>query len=153
MSIRWLLNGASHKLQFAAGDSARQPSSSDMESDTANFVRMRHCPRPSRLRKHEIDATAPNIRDYLKQCREAQEADSFALQTPNRWSYFLHLLEFPMLYRELMTTRQLIYSYARALAALVLGYKYVYLFDDWYAGMKRDTARNAQTTGEKPPPS
>jgi len=105
------------------------------------------------LRKHGFASDEPNIRAYLKQWRKAQEADSFALEAPNRWSYFLHLLEFPMLYRELMTTRQLIYSYARALAALVLGYKYVYLFDDWYAGMKRDTARNAQTTGEKPPPS
>ena len=89
------------------------------------------------LRKHGIDATTPNIRDYLKQWRKAQEADSFALESPNRWSYFLHLLEFPMLYRELMTTRQLVYSYLRAFAALVLGYQGLHLFDGRYAAGKR----------------
>ncbi len=98
------------------------------------------------LRKHGIDASAPNIRDYLKQWRKAQEADRFALEAPNRWSYFLHLLEFPTLYRELMTTRQLIYSYSRALAALVLGYQGLHLFDDRYAGSRRKPVENARVT-------
>jgi len=94
------------------------------------------------LRKHGIDATAPNIRDYLKQWRKAQEADSFALEAPNRWSYFLHLLEFPMLYSELMSARQLMYSYLRAFAALVLGYRRLHLVDDRYARGKHKPAAN-----------
>src|SRR5271170_502401 len=85
------------------------------------------------LDKHGIAATTPNVRDYLKQWRKAQEADSFALEAPSRWSYFLHLLEFPMLYSELMSARQLMYSYLRAFAALVLGYRRLHLVDDRYA--------------------
>jgi glycosyltransferase involved in cell wall biosynthesis len=103
------------------------------------------------LRKHGIDATTPNIRDYLKQWRKAQEADGFALEAPNRWSYFQHLVEFPMLYRELMSSRQLVYSYLRAFAALALGYQHLHLFDNRYASSKRKPAANARTTGEKLP--
>ena len=105
------------------------------------------------LRRHEIDACTPNIRDYLTQWRKAQEADGFALQAPGRWSYFQHLVEFPMLYRELMSGRQLAYSYLRAFAALGLGYQHMHLFDDWHAGRKRGSARSAQTTGKTSPPS
>ena len=94
------------------------------------------------LDKHGIDATTPNVRDYLKQWRKAQEADSFALEAPNRWSYFLHLLEFPMLYSELMSARQLMYSYLRAFAALVLGYRRLHLVDDRYARGKHKPAAN-----------
>jgi len=88
------------------------------------------------FRRHEIDIGAPNIRDYLKQWRKAQEAEGFALRAPGRWSYFQHLVEFPMLYRELMSGRQLAYSYLRALAALVLGYRHVHFFDDAYGRWK-----------------
>jgi glycosyltransferase involved in cell wall biosynthesis len=101
------------------------------------------------LRKHGLDRGAPNIRDYLKQWRKAQEADTFALQAPGRWKYFLHLVEFPMLYHEQMSGRHLAHSYLRAFSGLVLGYKHVHLFDDIYAGVKRGTTPNARTQGDK----
>jgi hypothetical protein len=95
------------------------------------------------LGKHEIDSGAPDIRDYLKQWRKAQEADSFALRAPGRWRYFLHLVEFPVVYRELMSGRQLVYSYLKALAALALGYRHLHLFDDARARWK--AARSSVT--------
>jgi glycosyltransferase involved in cell wall biosynthesis len=101
------------------------------------------------LRKHGFDAEAPNIRDYLKQWRKAQEADAFALQAPDRWKYFLHLVEFPMLYHELMSARQLAYSYLRAFVALVLGYQDLHLFDDIYASVKRGPVTDEQAMGGK----
>ncbi len=104
------------------------------------------------LRKHGFDAEAPNIRDYLKQWRKAQEVDSFALQAPGRWKYFRHLVEFPMLYHELMGARQMAYSYARAFAALALGYRHLPRLDDLYSGVKRGPAPTAPEAGEKLPP-
>jgi hypothetical protein len=104
------------------------------------------------LRKHGFDAEAPNIRDYLKQWRKAQEADAFALQAPDRWKHFLHLVEFPMLYHELMSARQLAYSYLRALVALLLGYQRLHLFDDMYAGVKRGPVTDEQAIGGNIPP-
>lgn len=88
------------------------------------------------LGKHGFDSDAPDIRDYLKQWRKAQEKDRFALEAPGRWSYFLHLLEFPMLYRELMSGRQLVLGYLRSFAALALGYRHIHLFDEAYGRYK-----------------
>jgi glycosyltransferase involved in cell wall biosynthesis len=93
------------------------------------------------LSKHGHDTDDANIRDYLKQWKKAQEADTFRLQAPGRWKYFQHLVEFPVVYRELMTGRQLIYSYVRAFAALLLGYGGLHHFDDFYAQRKNRAAR------------
>jgi hypothetical protein len=72
------------------------------------------------LRRHGIDCQSANIRDYLRPWENPQEIDRFALRSPNSWEYFKHLVEFPVLYRELMTGRELIYNYVRAFAALLL---------------------------------
>jgi glycosyltransferase involved in cell wall biosynthesis len=97
------------------------------------------------LHKHEINMDTPNMRDYLKQWKKMQEADGFALQAPDRRSYFLHLVEFPMVYRELMSGRQLAYSYLRAFTALALGYRHLHFFDDAHARWK------AMRSGDKRP--
>jgi glycosyltransferase involved in cell wall biosynthesis len=89
------------------------------------------------LGAHGHDLNAKNLRDYLKQWSKAQEADSFLLRAPSRWSYFRHLAEFPIIHRDLMPTRQLIYRSARACAGLVLGYRHVHVFDDLFAQSKR----------------
>ena len=73
------------------------------------------------LRKHGRDTEAPEIADYLKQWRKAQEVDRFALRAPGRWEYFLHLAEYPRVYGELMSPRHVAYSRLRALAGLALG--------------------------------
>jgi glycosyltransferase involved in cell wall biosynthesis len=88
------------------------------------------------LRKHGVDANSSNIGDYLKQWRKAQEADGFALQTPGHWNYFRHLIEFPLLYRDLMTSRQLAYNYLRSFVALALGYRHLHFFDDLHVRSK-----------------
>jgi glycosyltransferase involved in cell wall biosynthesis len=92
------------------------------------------------LRRHGIDCESANIRDYLRQWEKAQEVDRFALQAPNSWQYFRHLVEFPVLYRELMTGRELIYNYARSFAALLLGYGGLHHFDEFYARRKNRAA-------------
>jgi len=100
------------------------------------------------LRKHGLDTESESIRDYLAQWRKAQEADKFAVQPPGRWVYFSHLIEFPQLYRELMSARQIGHSYLRAFAALALGYRHLHFFDDIYAGLKRDPGPRANVTDE-----
>jgi glycosyltransferase involved in cell wall biosynthesis len=97
------------------------------------------------LRRHGIDCQSANIRDYLRQWGKAQEIDRFALRAPNSWEYFKHLVEFPVLYRELMTGRELIYNYMRAFAALLLGYGGLHHFDDFYARRKNGAARTGNS--------
>jgi len=99
------------------------------------------------LRRHGIDCESANIRDYLRQWEKAQEIDRFALQAPNSWEYFKHLVEFPVLYRELMTGRELIYNYVRAFAALLLGYGGLHHFDDFYTRRKNRATRPDNTHG------
>jgi glycosyltransferase involved in cell wall biosynthesis len=82
------------------------------------------------LRSRGYDLNSPDIHDYLKQWTKAQEGDEFALSAPGRWKYFLHLLEFPRTYGEIMTARHRAYSYLRAFAALFLGYHRLHRLDD-----------------------
>jgi glycosyltransferase involved in cell wall biosynthesis len=84
------------------------------------------------LRKRGIDADSANIRDYLKQWEKAQEIDRYALDAPSRIEYFRHLSEFPALYGALMTRRQIAYNYLRSFAALILGYRHLHYFDEFY---------------------
>jgi hypothetical protein len=99
------------------------------------------------LRRHGIDCGSANIRDYLRQWEKAQEIDRFALRAPNSWEYFKHLVEFPVLYRELMTGRELIYNYVRAFAALLLGYEGLHHFDEFYA-RRKNRATHLERQGE-----
>lgn len=103
------------------------------------------------LRKHGFDTESENIRDYLTQWRKAQEADTFAVQSPGRLEYFSHLMEYPQLYRELMSARQVVYSYLRAFAALILGYQHLHFFDDIYGGIKHGPAPHPRAADEKIP--
>jgi glycosyltransferase involved in cell wall biosynthesis len=82
------------------------------------------------LRKHGENLGSADIRAYLKQWVKAQESDGFALRAPGRWKYFRHLLDFPLTYGEIMTSRHRVYSYLRAAAALFLGYHHLYVLDD-----------------------
>jgi len=88
------------------------------------------------LTKHRFDTENGNIRDYLKQWRKAQEADSFALRAPGRWEFFRHLIEYPVVYRELMSPRQLVHSYLRAFAGLAFGYHRRNVFDEAYGRLR-----------------
>jgi hypothetical protein len=65
-----------------------------------------------------------------KQWTEAQELDGFALAKPSRWSYFHHLLEHPRVYGKIISPRHQLFSYFRAIGALLLGYDRLYLLDD-----------------------
>jgi hypothetical protein len=104
------------------------------------------------LRKHGLDTESGNIHDYLVQWRKAQERDGFALQTPGRWEFYRHLVEYPQLYSVLMSKRQRAHSYLRAFAGLALGYRHLHLFDDMYAGFKGWRKSQATVPGEEIPP-
>lgn len=84
------------------------------------------------LRERGIDTESADVRDYLKQWKKAQEIDHYALEAPSRAEYFRHLSEYPALYRELMTRRQIAYNYLRSFAALILGYRHLHYFDEFY---------------------
>jgi glycosyltransferase involved in cell wall biosynthesis len=89
------------------------------------------------LRSHGHAIDSPEIRAYLKQWTKAQERDGFGLSAPSRWKYFKHLVEFPRIYREIMTGRHRANSYLRAFAAFILGYHHLHLLDDVRMGRKR----------------
>jgi glycosyltransferase involved in cell wall biosynthesis len=98
---------------------------------------------------HGKNLDAKNVRDYLEQWRKAQEADSYLLRAPNRWTYFRHLVEYPAIYGELMSTRHVVHDYARAGAALLLGYRHIHYFDETMAARK---SRREARLRQIPPP-
>jgi hypothetical protein len=81
------------------------------------------------LERNGHDLSSPDLRAYLKQWTKAQELDSFDLHNPGRWKYFRHLLEYPRVYAEIMSSRHRAYSYVRAFSALILGYHHLYLLE------------------------
>jgi glycosyltransferase involved in cell wall biosynthesis len=83
------------------------------------------------LERNGHDLTSPNLQAYMKQWTKAQEVDGFALAKPSRWNYSRHLLEYPLVYGEIMSPKHRVYSYMRAFGALLLGYDRLYLLDDF----------------------
>lgn len=100
------------------------------------------------LRNRGDELQCPDIRAYLKQWTKAQERDGFALHAPGRWEYFRYLIEYPKIYGEIMTARHRAYSYARAFAALLLGYHHLHLLDD--VRMKRKQMLTSSTEKSMP---
>jgi glycosyltransferase involved in cell wall biosynthesis len=82
------------------------------------------------------DSASPDLQAYLKQWTKAQELDGFKLDKPSHWNYFRHLLEYPRIYREIMTARHRLYAYLQAFGALFLGYDHVHLLDKFHRGYK-----------------
>ncbi|MGC1415979.1 MAG: glycosyltransferase [Candidatus Acidiferrum sp.] len=104
------------------------------------------------LERHGHDLTSPDLQAYLKQWTKAQEKDGFELHTPNRWRYFLHLLEYPRIYRDIKSTRHRLYDYVRAFGALILGYNHLHLVDDLrqtYKGILDKLKRETVATEER----
>jgi hypothetical protein len=104
------------------------------------------------LERHGYDLASPDLQAYLKQWTKAQEADGFALAKPSRWSYFLHLLEYPRVYGKIMSPRHRLYSYIRAFGALLLGYDRLYLLDDLrkaYKSILGNPTRESATSEDK----
>jgi glycosyltransferase involved in cell wall biosynthesis len=89
------------------------------------------------LQEHGESMDSVEIRAYLKQWQKAQESDGFTVRAPGHWEYFWHLIDFPQTYGKIMTSRQRAHSYARAFAALFLGYDHLHVFDDMLRKRKR----------------
>ncbi len=88
------------------------------------------------LERNCRDPGSNDLQIYLKQWTKAQELDGFQLHKPSRWNYFRHLVEYPRIYGEIMTTRHRLYGYVRASGALLLGYDHAHLVDDFRRGYK-----------------
>jgi glycosyltransferase involved in cell wall biosynthesis len=101
------------------------------------------------LQCNGLDLDSPDLQAYLKQWTKAQEVDGFELHKPGRWKYFLHLLEYPHIYGEIMSERHQLYSYVRAFAALVLGYDHLYLLDSFRKIHKRQFGKLKEEAGTK----
>jgi hypothetical protein len=89
------------------------------------------------LERHGHELSSPDLQAYFKQWTKSQEVDSFALDAPGCWKYFRHLIEYPLIYGDLMTARHRTYSYVRAFSALFLGYHHVHVLDDVRMTFKR----------------
>jgi glycosyltransferase involved in cell wall biosynthesis len=88
------------------------------------------------LERNGDDLASPDLQAYLKQWTKAQELDGFRLHKPSRWNYFRHLLEYPRIYREIMTARHRLYAYVQAFGGLFLGYDHAHLLDNFRRGYK-----------------
>jgi hypothetical protein len=82
------------------------------------------------------DVASSDLRAYLTQWTKSQELDAFELHKPGHWKYFRHLLEYPRVYGEIMTSRHRLYSYIRASSALLLGYDHLHLLDSFRRGFR-----------------
>jgi len=89
------------------------------------------------LLQHGQNLDSSDIRTYLMQWTKAQEQDSFLLDAPGRLEYFRHLIEYPRIYREIMTPRHRTYSYLRAFGTLFLGYHHLHLLEELQRKRKR----------------
>jgi hypothetical protein len=58
-------------------------------------------------------------------------------------------VEYPAIYGELMSTRHVVHDYARAGAALLLGYRHIHYFDETMAARK---SRREARLRQIPPP-
>jgi glycosyltransferase involved in cell wall biosynthesis len=96
------------------------------------------------LERNGNDLGSPNLQAYMKQWTKAQEVDGFALEKPSRWKYCRHLLEYPRVYGQIMSTKHRVYSYVRALGALLLGYDRLHLLDDFREEYKGILSKPAQ---------
>src|SRR5208282_309560 len=104
------------------------------------------------LERNGHDLASPDLKAYLKQWTKAQELDGFKLQKPSRWKYFLHLIEFPRIYAEIMSSRHRLYGYVRAFSALILGYDHLHLLEKVRkrdAGLTGRSSRAALTAEER----
>jgi glycosyltransferase involved in cell wall biosynthesis len=77
------------------------------------------------------DVEDPNIQAFVMQWSLAQEEDVFTIRAPGRVEFFRHLWRSCYCFAPRRTWRHVVVSYANALGALVLGYKYFDLLDEW----------------------
>src|SRR6266571_2873359 len=72
---------------------------------------------------HGFDIASPVVRATLSRWTTLQEREEFAVTSPPRVRFFLHLLESHRNHFPLMTWRLVLINYLDALAALVVGYE------------------------------
>ena len=120
---KYRIHGA-NLFQAGEGEAARESIEHRMAMREVLMMEVRKW-----LERNGHDPGSNDLQIYLKQWTKAQELDGFKLHKPSRWNFFLHLLEYPRIYREIMTTRHRLYAYAQAFGALFLGYDHVHLLD------------------------
>lgn len=88
------------------------------------------------LQKNRFDAGAVDLQAFLLQWELRGESDEFKLSPPGRLRFTRHLLQYPRHYGLRMTWRHKLVSYLNALGALLTGYRYYDLLDEFRVRIK-----------------
>lgn len=89
------------------------------------------------LTKNGHDLRQRDVRAFLTQWFLTREADEFTLLTPGRLRFFWHLWRYNYYFAARMSWRHLVVNYINAFGSLVVGYKHLYLIEQWIAAIKR----------------
>jgi glycosyltransferase involved in cell wall biosynthesis len=84
---------------------------------------------------HDLDER--NVRAFFMQWFLTREADEFTVSTPGRLRLFRHLWRYNYYFAIRMSWRHLLVNYITAFGSLVVGYKHLYLIEQWIAAIKR----------------
>ena len=89
------------------------------------------------LTTHGHNLNEPGVTEFFVQWSLSQEADEFAIRPPGRFRFFWHLFRYNYYFAPRLTWRLMLVNYVTAFGALALGYKHVYLIDDWISAIRR----------------
>jgi glycosyltransferase involved in cell wall biosynthesis len=89
------------------------------------------------LTTHGHSLNEPGINEFFVQWSLSQEADEFAIRPPGRFRFFWHLFRYNYYFAPRLTWRLMLVNYVTAFGALALGYKHVYVIDDWISAIRR----------------
>ena len=89
------------------------------------------------LTKNGHDLRERDVHAFFMQWFLTREADEFTLLAPGRLRCFWHLWRYNYYFAPRMSWRHLLVNYANAFGSLVVGYKHLYLIEQWIAAIKR----------------
>jgi glycosyltransferase involved in cell wall biosynthesis len=89
------------------------------------------------LKANGHDLSQQDIQALFMQWYLTREADEFTLSTPGRLRLFWHLWRYNYYFATRMSWRHLLVNYITAFGSLIVGYKHLYLVEQWIAATKR----------------
>ena len=89
------------------------------------------------LQANGHDLNQRDVRAFFTQWLLTREADEFRVLTPGRLRLFWHLWRYNYYFAVRMTWRHLLVNYITLFGSLVVGYKHLYLIEQWIAAIKR----------------
>jgi glycosyltransferase involved in cell wall biosynthesis len=89
------------------------------------------------LKTNGHDLSQRDVRAFLMQWFLNREADEFKVSMPGRLRLFWHLWRYNYYFAMRMSWRHLLVNYMTAFGSLVVGYKHLYLIEQWIGAIKR----------------